>query len=422
MRASLAWHASLREFLMKSHILMVMCLCLWGGVAPAQDKQHTPSVTLSQAVNSAWARAVVAREATGQLTKADADKSAAQRLWAKSPSLEYSQRDNRFQADTGLKETEVGVVWPVWQWGQRGAQNTLAASALTKADHNAQFVRFKLAAEVREAIWMTKDAEVEYGEAVLLAETLTRLARDVDRRVSAGDLARVDSLVSHAERLAALALQSEASQKLSAMLARWQNLTGLRTPLSTEAATEQPSALKSVIAHPELLLSIQSADEAKKKLELVEASNREAPELKVGMRQELAARTQPGQSTLIVGFRLPLGTSDRNRPLLAAALTDVEVSTTQEQRTHERIESEHELAKQALTFAQQQLQSAKERADLLNERTALIEKSFKAGETSLPDYLRAVSLSSQAQTAYLRQISKTYLATARFNQSLGVMP
>ena len=422
MRASLAWHASLREFLMKSHILMVMCLCLWGGVAPAQDKQHTPSVTLSQAVNSAWARAVVAREATGQLTKADADKSAAQRLWAKSPSLEYSQRDNRFQADTGLKETEFGVVWPVWQWGQRGAQNTLAASALTKADHNAQFVRLKLAAEVREAIWMTKDAEVEYGEAVLLAETLTRLARDVDRRVSAGDLARVDSLVAHGERLAALALQSEASQKLSAMLARWQNLTGLRTPLSTEAATEQPSALKSVIAHPELLLSIQSADEAKKKLELVEASNREAPELKVGMRQELAARTQPGQSTLIVGFRLPLGTSDRNRPLLAAALTDVEVSTTQEQRTHERIESEHELAKQALTFAQQQLQSAKERADLLNERTALIEKSFKAGETSLPDYLRAVSLSSQAQTAYLRQISKTYLATARFNQSLGVMP
>lgn len=422
MRASLAWHASLSEFLMKSHILMVMCLCLWGGVAPAQDKQHTPFVTLSQAVNSAWARAVVAREATGQLTKADADKSAAQRLWAKSPSLEYSQRDNRFQADTGLKETEVGVVWPVWQWGQRGAQNTLAASALTKADHNAQFVRLKLAAEVREAIWMTKDAEVEYGEAVLLAETLTRLARDVDRRVGAGDLARVDSLVAHGERLAALALQSEASQKLSAMLARWQNLTGLRTPLSTEAATEQPSALKSVIAHPELLLSIQSADEAKKKLELVEASNREAPELKVGMRQELAARTQPGQSTLIVGFRLPLGTSDRNRPLLAAALTDVEVSTTQEQRTHERIESEHELAKQALTFAQQQLQSAKERADLLNERTALIEKSFKAGETSLPDYLRAVSLSSQAQTAYLRQISKTYLATARFNQSLGVMP
>jgi cobalt-zinc-cadmium efflux system outer membrane protein len=421
-RASLAWHASLSEFLMKSHILMVMCLCLWGGVAPAQDKQHTPFVTLSQAVNSAWARAVVAREATGQLTKADADKSAAQRLWAKSPSLEYSQRDNRFQADTGLKETEVGVVWPVWQWGQRGAQNTLAASALTKADHNAQFVRLKLAAEVREAIWMTKDAEVEYGEAVLLAETLTRLARDVDRRVGAGDLARVDSLVAHGERLAALALQSEASQKLSAMLARWQNLTGLRTPLSTEAATEQPSALKSVIAHPELLLSIQSADEAKKKLELVEASNREAPELKVGMRQELAARTQPGQSTLIVGFRLPLGTSDRNRPLLAAALTDVEVSTTQEQRTHERIESEHELAKQALTFAQQQLQSAKERADLLNERTALIEKSFKAGETSLPDYLRAVSLSSQAQTAYLRQISKTYLATARFNQSLGVMP
>jgi outer membrane protein TolC len=140
------------------------------------------------------------------------------------------------------------------------------------------------------------------------------------------------------------------------------------------------------------------------------------------MRQDISARNQPSQSSLIVGFRLPLGTSDRNRPLLTGALTDLEVAETQEQRTRERIESEHELAKGALAFAQQQLQSNKQRADLLNERTALIEKSFKAGETSLPDYLRAVLLSAQAQTAYLRQISKTHLAAARFNQSLGATP
>lgn len=422
MRASTTWHAVLSEFHMKSHIVMAMCLWLGISAAHAQDKQHTTTVTLAHAVNSAWERAVAAKEASGQLRRADADRSAAQRLWAKSPSLEYSQRDNRHQADTGLKETEVGVVWPVWLWGQRNAQNALAASALTKADHNAQFVRLKVATEVRESIWLLKEAEAEYNEAVLLTETLTRLAEDVDRRVSVGDLARADSMVAHGERLAALALQSETSQKLSIARARWLNLTGLPKPLSTEAAAEQPASLKSAAEHPEILLAVQSADEAKKKLELAEASNRESPEFKVGMRQDISARNQPGQSSLIVGFRLPLGTSDRNRPLIAAALTDVEVAETQEHRTRERIESEYELAKQSLTFAQQQLQSAKQRADLLNERTALIEKSFKAGETSLPDYLRAVSLSAQAQTAYLRQISKTHLATARFNQSLGVTP
>jgi outer membrane protein TolC len=100
----------------------------------------------------------------------------------------------------------------------------------------------------------------------------------------------------------------------------------------------------------------------------------------------------------------------------------VEVTTTHEQRTRERIESEHELAKQALNIATQQLQSAKQRSDVLAERTTLIEKSFKAGETSLPDFLRALSLSSQAQSAYLRQVAKTHFATARFNQSLGVTP
>ena len=422
MRASTTWRAVLSEFHMKSHIVMAMCLWLGVSAAHAQDKQHTTTVTLTHAVDSAWERAVVAKEASGQLRRADADKSAAQRLWAKPPSLQYSQRDNRHQTDTGLKETEVAVVWPVWLWGQRNAQNALAASALNKADHNAQFVRLQIATAVRESIWLLKEAEAEYNEAVLLTETLTRLAEDVDRRVNVGDLARADSMVAHGERLAALALQSESSQKLSTARARWLNLTGLSTPLSTEAAAEQPSSLKSATEHPEVLLAIQSADEAKKKLELAEASNRESPEFKLGMRQDISARNQPSQSSLTVGFRLPLGTGDRNRPLLAAALTDVEVAEIQEQRTRERIASEYELAKQALTIGQQQLQSAKQRADLLNERTALIERSFKAGETSLPDYLRAVSLSFQAQTAYLRQISKTHLATARFNQSLGVTP
>jgi len=421
-RASITWRAVFSGFHMKSHILMAMCLWLGLSSAHAQDKQHTTTVTLAHAVDSAWERAVVAKEASGQLRRADAEKSAAQRLWAKSPSLQYGQRDNRHQTDTGLKETEVGVVWPLWLWGQRGSQNALAASALTTADYNAQSVRLKVANYVREAIWLLKEAEDEYKEAVSLTETLTSLAKDVDRRVNAGDLARADSMVAHGERLAALALQSETSQKLSTARARWLNLTGLPTPLSTVAAAEQPSALKSAAEHPELLLAIQSADEAKKKLELAEASNRESPEFKLGMRQDISARNQPSQSSLIVGFRLPLGTSDRNRPLLAGALTDLEVAETQEQRTRERIESEHELAKGALVFAQQQLQSNKQRADLLNERTALIEKSFKAGETSLPDYLRAVFLSAQAQTAYLRQISKTHLAAARFNQSLGVTP
>jgi len=421
-RVSITWRADLSEFHMKNHIVMAMCLWLGVFSVHAQDKQHSTTVTLAHAVDSAWERAVAAKEVSGQLRKAEADKSAAQRLWAKSPSLEYSQRNNRQQSDTGLKETEVGVVWPVWIWGQRSAQNALASSALTKADHNAQFVRLKVATDVREAIWLLKEAEAESKAAVLLTETLTSLAADVDRRVSVGDLARTDSMVAHGERLAALALQSETSQKLSTARARWVNLTGLSTPLSTEAAAEQPASLKGATDHPEILLAIQSTEEAKKKLELAEASNRESPEFKVGMRQDISARNQPGQSSLIVGFRLPLGTGDRNRPLLAAALTDVEVAETQEQRTRERIASEYELAKQALAIGHQQLQSAKQRADLLNERTALIEKSFKAGETSLPEFLRAVSLSAQAQTAYLRQISKTHLATARFNQSLGVTP
>jgi outer membrane protein TolC len=405
---------------MKRCIDLAMCLWLGFSAVHAQDPQHAS--TIAQAVDSAWRRAVAAKEAAGQLNRAEAEKLAALRFWAKSPSLEFTRRDDQLQTDTGLKETEVGIVWPVWLWGQRSAQNALASSALTRANLNAHASRLKVASEVREVIWFLKEAEAEFNEAVRLSVTLAQLADDVDRRVNAGDLARADGMAAHGERLAALAFQAESSQKLAIARARWTNLTGMTTPLTESAAIEKTSDLKSPQEHPELLLAIQSADESRRKLELVEASNREAPEVKVGMRQDIAARNQSDKTSLVVGFRVPLGTSDRNRPLLATAAADVEVTTTHEQRTRERIESEHELAKQALNIATQQLQSAKQRSDVLAERTTLIEKSFKAGETSLPDFLRALSLSSQAQSAYLRQVAKTHFATARFNQSLGVTP
>jgi len=92
---------------MKSHILMAMCLWLGVSSAHAQDKQHTTTVTLAHVVDSAWERAVVAKEASGQLRRADAEKSAAQRLWAKSPSLQYGQRDNRHNEITATKPIQV---------------------------------------------------------------------------------------------------------------------------------------------------------------------------------------------------------------------------------------------------------------------------------------------------------------------------
>jgi outer membrane protein, heavy metal efflux system len=45
-------------------------------------------------------------------------------------------------------------------------------------------------------------------------------------------------------------------------------------------------------------------------------SRRDAPELTVGVRQDVPGRAEASQGSLVVGLRLPFGTDDRCRPSL----------------------------------------------------------------------------------------------------------
>ena len=51
-----------------------------------------------------------------------------------------------------------------------------------------------------------------------------------------------------------------------------------------------------------------------------------------------------------------------------------------------------------------------------------MENSFKAGETALPDLLRAVTAATQAQAELARSQAVLAQATSRLHQALGVMP
>ena len=157
-------------------------------------------------------------------------------------------------------------------------------------------------------------------------------------------------------------------------------------------------------------------------MELVRRSRRDAPELTVGLRQDVPGRAEASQGSLVVGLRLPFGTDDRNRPLEAAALSELDVAQTHEQRLRERVDSEIAAARDALRSGQAQLDTETTRGRLLRERAALIDKSFRAGETPLPDLLRALAAAAQADSAAARQTAALGLARARLQQTLGLLP
>jgi outer membrane protein, heavy metal efflux system len=421
-----------------NHLPWLAACVLAGGAldAPAQQALHPPSaasaplppashgVTLAAAVDAAWQRAVAARDALGQRQRADAQRSVAAAHWAAPPALQFNHRDDRWQRNAGRRETEIALAWPLWLPGQRAAQGAAAQAGVEQAELAQDAARLRIAGEVREAAWTLIARRAEFEQANAQAQSLQTLADDVDRRVRAGDLAQADALAARAEWLHATAQLNEARQQLLAARGHWAVLTGLDAgPSADESVDPSPAAADSgVSAHPELRLAAQATEHARRRVEWVSVSRREPPELTVGVRHDVPGRAEPSQNSVAIGLRLPFGTDDRNQPLQAAALSELDAAQTGEQRLRDRLQAGASIAQAARQSAEQTLADERSRAALLHERARLIDRSFRAGESPLPELLRALASAAQADAAVARQQAALGLARARLHQALGILP
>jgi len=379
-------------------------------------------VTLRAALDAAWLRAVSARESAGQRARSEADRMASASLWAAPPSLELNHRNDRLQNNTGQREIEIGLSVPLWLPGQRAAHSVTAEVAAARARVAEQVARLRLAGELREAAWQLAALQAEAAQAHSQAQALLQLAEDVERRVRAGDLARADALAATAEHMEAASMQHDVRQRLQTAHARWTLLTGLTVAPDLTALPNVDAARGLVVPHPEQQLAGLSTELARKRVDQLRLSPRDAPELTVGLRRDVPGRAEASQGSLFVGLRLPLGTDDRNLPLQAAALAELDVAQTQELRVRERLDSDAATARDAQRSAQAQLDAQTNRARLLRERATLIDKSFRAGESPLPDLLRALAAAAQADSVATRQSAALGLARAHLQQTLGLLP
>jgi outer membrane protein TolC len=376
------------------------------------------SGSLAAAVEAAWARSVQAASAGGQLSLAAAQETASNALWAAPPSVEVSYRSDRLQENLGRTESEAGIAWPLLMPGQRGARQAAAQAERQVAEATMAAARLRIAGEVREAAWTFVARDAESSVAARHEQSLRALSDDVERRVKAGDLARADALAARAEFLAASAALAEAQQRLEAARAQWKALTGMeQVPDPTEAAAGPNDA-----QHPELALAAISLQGARSKLEVVRGSRGDPPELLLRYRRETPLSGLPAENTIGVGLRIPLGTDDRNLPREKAAIAEVDVASAEELRQRRRLESEAQAASFTLRSAERQVEAEAARAELLRERAALIDKAYRAGESPLPELLRAAAAAAQAEAAAASQRAALGLARARINQINGKLP
>ncbi len=354
--------------------------------------------------------------------RATADKEAVRRPWATPPSVEAMHRDDRLQSNAGRRETELAIAWPMWLPGQRSANEAMTQAGLDRADSSIRAARLQVAGLVREGAWRLIGDAANRALLEGQSDVLHKLYLDVERRVKAGDLARADALAARAQWLESRARISSGEQRLDESRIRWHELTGLRAAPSRQAMTESIDSTTVRADHPQLDAAGKGVEHARRRLDVVRASTREPPELMVGVRQDVSGGVGGSHNSLQLGVRIPFATLDRNRPLEAAATGELSVAQAVEQRLRQQLQADASAAHVALLSAEQQLLVEQERAKLLRERAQLIDRSFRAGESALPELLRAMETASQAEAAALRQAIVLEHSRARLQQAIGVLP
>lgn len=380
-------------------------------------------VSLREAVDAAWQRAVQAREVKSQATRARAERISAESLSSAAPAFEASHVDDRANSSAGRRESEIGIVWPLWLPGQRDARIAAADADLRLADLGADAARLRIAGAVRESAWKLASANAEIDASEMQQRYLRGVADDVQRRVGAGDLARADALAARAELMEAEAGGREAMRQLQALQIQWRALTGLvAMPVVTLPSNATDLAVPIGGDHPELRVAVQAVERARRRVEVANRSRRDPPELSVKYRQEapgLGAGTQRG---IGIGVRIPFDTDGRNAPLQAAAAGDLDIADASERHLRDRLDADLSTARSAVEGGARQLEATRTRAVLLRERARLIDLSFKAGETPLPELLRAANAAAQADAAFARQQAALGLAHAQLQQASGHLP
>ena len=203
----------------------------------------------------------------------------------------------------------------------------------------------------------------------------------------------------------------EKGTAINASLYERLNAHKLPAPLEEALSAEGVVTGRSLRLDTELMLEREpfyarmttTPTERSKRLDVVAATRRDPPELLLRIRQDTPGRGESAQNSIGVGVRIPLGTASRNQPLQAAALSELDVALTTKQRTEERLAADAAMAQAAVHTAEQQLEAERQRSALLRERATLIDRSFKAGETPLPELLRALAAATQADTSFARQ-------------------
>ena len=302
--------------------------------------------TLRDAIERAWERQPAAQARPARGDEFIAKQEAARAAFPEPPSLRLGNRNDRLNRNDGAREWEAEIALPLWLPGERDRQSAVVNAERDQYDTGLTAAKLKIAGEVRDAYWQARLADNELALARRKVHEAGVLAADVERRVKAGDLARIDlNQAQAAERLARAAL-AEAEIKTFRATQGFNVLTGLS---ALPIGEERPPAQGAVPDEHPLLAPLQRAVATHQaKLNQATQNLRNNPELELGMRRERGTFDEAYANSLQLRLRLPFATDARNKPRIAGANAELIEAHTAYTLERTKVVAEIETARREL--------------------------------------------------------------------------
>lgn len=322
-----------------------------------------------------------------------------------------------------LHYVDAVVQVPLWNIGQRQAQETLAKYAASSAANQNDAVKLKVAGLVRTALWEIALADLSYQQAQAELDMTEQLFAKVKRRVELGDLPRADSLLAQTEVLQKRSVVTLAQAELMHARKRFISITqDVKVPANYQ---ESLCSLKTIQQNHAALTAIDTLIERKQaELSTVKLVGSGQTHVAIGINSDRGNHDPRSNKTesFNIAVSMPFGGSAHLEPQIAAVNVELNRLLADREQLVRILEQAHHEAEHNLEVNRVETQIAEQLKSVAEEHLKMTQLSFSVGEIDLIDLLKIQTRTQQAILNAKQRAVMLQRDIALYNQAVGVMP
>jgi outer membrane protein TolC len=338
-----------------------------------------------------------------------------------------SQASYSFQeAATGtyggrLHYINAGVQVPLWNIGQRDAQQAVGEQADTSAKMQTIATKLRVAGLVRGALWDIDLQKIRYEQARAEIKVYEQLHEKIGRRVELGDLPRSDALLAQTELLQKRSTLIQAEAELMHARKRYASITQI-TKIPKDYQEKLVDLKEIEQNHPSLVAINSQINRKQAELDATKAIGSGQTNVLAGFNGDMGNDTSNHTASFNIGVNMPFGGSDHIAPQIAAINVELNKLMAEREQLFRDLKQAHHEAEHTLEVNRAELANANELKTATENLLNMSKTAFSVGEIDLMDLLK---IESKAQQAILNAKEREVMLKrdiALYNQAVGVMP